>query len=272
MLDRIEAYYDAVPRGAAAAEDHGPLTLFVNRRPGWHYYARPRLGDPGPVRANDVEAVRRRQRVLGVPESFEWVAEVTPSLRPAAERAGLKVSEHPLMVLDARAFPAEAPRLPAGTRVRIVDPEDPDLATLRALADVGFGSPGTAVGPAGREALAAAVGHVDAAGVAALSERLRTGLTVMAAAGDREGPLAAGSHQPIGAVTEVVGVATLPAARRRGLAAAVTHALVADALGRGCEVVFLSAGDDAVARIYARLGFRRAATALIAEPPAPATV
>jgi ribosomal protein S18 acetylase RimI-like enzyme len=225
------------------------------------------------VRADDVEAVRRRQRVLGVPESFEWVAEVTPSLRPAAERAGLEVHEHPLMVLDAAAFAAAAaPLLPAGVRVRIVDPEEPDLATLRALADVGFGSPGTAIGGAGREALAAAAGHLDAAGVAALRERLRTGATVMAAAGDREGPLAVGSHQPIGDVTEVVGVATLPAARRRGLAAAVTHALVADALRRGCEVVFLSAGDDAVARIYGRLGFRRAATALIAEPPAPATV
>jgi hypothetical protein len=31
--------------------------------------------------------------------------------------------------------------------------------------------------------------------------------------------------------------------------------------------VFLSAGDDDIARIYARLGFRRFATALIAEPP-----
>lgn len=32
------------------------------------------------------------------------------------------------------------------------------------------------------------------------------------------------------------------------------------------ELVFLSAGDDDVARVYARLGFRRIGTALIAEP------
>ena len=100
----------------------------------------------------------------------------------------------------------------------------------------------------------------------ALRRRLRSGLTVMAAASDREGPLSVGSHQPVGEVSEIVGVATLPAARRRGLASAVTHALVADALRRGCEVVFLSADDDAVARIYGRLGFRHAGTALIAEP------
>jgi predicted GNAT family acetyltransferase len=73
-------------------------------------------------------------------------------------------------------------------------------------------------------------------------------------------------HVPVGRVSEIAGVGTLPAARRRGLALAVTAALVADAGTRGVETVFLSAGDDDVARIYARLGFRRVATALIAEP------
>lgn len=67
-------------------------------------------------------------------------------------------------------------------------------------------------------------------------------------------------------MSEIVGVGTLPAARRRGLASSVTAALVADARERGVDTVFLSAGDDDVARMYARLGFRRVATALIAEP------
>ncbi|MEV4195225.1 GNAT family N-acetyltransferase, partial [Streptomyces toxytricini] len=51
-----------------------------------------------------------------------------------------------------------------------------------------------------------------------------------------------------------------------GLALGVTGALVADALARGARTVFLSAGDEAVARVYARAGFRTVATALIAEP------
>jgi predicted GNAT family acetyltransferase len=34
------------------------------------------------------------------------------------------------------------------------------------------------------------------------------------------------------------------------------------------ETVFLSASDDAVARVYARIGFREIGTAMIAEPPA----
>ncbi|GAA2346313.1 hypothetical protein Scani_37560 [Streptomyces caniferus] len=46
----------------------------------------------------------------------------------------------------------------------------------------------------------------------------------------------------------------------------MTAALVADARSRGVETVLLSAGDEDVARLYARLGFRSVATALIAEP------
>ena len=70
-------------------------------------------------------------------------------------------------------------------------------------------------------------------------------------------------HQPVDDVTEVVGVATLPAVRRQGLGGAVTGALVEDALARGVETVFLSAGSEDIARVYARLGFRRVATACI---------
>ncbi|WP_443050588.1 hypothetical protein [Streptomyces sp. H27-D2] len=40
---------------------------------------------------------------------------------------------------------------------------------------------------------------------------------------------------------------------------------MADARSRGVRTLFLSAGDDDVARIYAGLGFRRIATALVAE-------
>ncbi|MFJ9469131.1 GNAT family N-acetyltransferase [Streptomyces caniferus] len=59
---------------------------------------------------------------------------------------------------------------------------------------------------------------------------------------------------------------TLSAARRRGRGLAVTAALVADVRSRGVETVFLSAGDEDVARLSAWLGFRSVATALIAEP------
>lgn len=130
--------------------------------------------------------------------------------------------------------------------------------------------PGTAVGGTGRPELLAAATAAPPAAIAEARDRIAADLLVMAAAYDGEGPLAVGSHQPVGAVTEIAGVGTLPAARRRGLAAAVTSELVRDALAQGVEVVFLSAQDEAVARLYRRLGFHPLATALIAEPPAPA--
>ncbi|MGW0611384.1 GNAT family N-acetyltransferase [Streptomyces sp. NPDC002788] len=96
--------------------------------------------------------------------------------------------------------------------------------------------------------------------------RIRAGLTVVAAAVEHGSVLSAGQHQPLAGISEIVGVGTLPTARRRGLALAVTAALVVDARSRGAETVFLSAGDDDIAQIYARLGFRKIGTALIAEP------
>lgn len=266
-LERIEDYYDTVPRAASRAEEHGPLTLFVNRGAGFPYYARPRRGWRGPVAAGHVRAVRERQRALGVPEAFEWVADMTPGLASAARAAGLYVHEHPLLALDRGAW-APAPA-PPGTEVRLVSAGADDLAALHAVASLAFGEAGTAVGATGPAEVPAAAAAVSDARVADIRERLRAGRTVLAAAYERGGPLAVGSHQPVRGVTEIAGVGTLPAARRRGLAAAVTSALVGDALDRGIDVVFLSAADEDVARVYRRLGFRPIATAMIAEPPVP---
>jgi ribosomal protein S18 acetylase RimI-like enzyme len=268
LLDRIELYYDAVPRSVCRVEDHGSLTLFVNRRRGWPYYARPRRNRTRPVTAGNVLRVRARQRALGLPEAFEWVAEVTPTLRAAAVEAGLHVHEHPLLALDRDAWRPAPP--PLGVVVRLAEPEAPDLALLRSLATLAFGEPGTAVGVVGQPELLAAAASVPEASVVDTRERLGAGLTVIAAAHDAQGPLSVGSHQPVGGVTEIAGVGTLPAARRRGLAAAVTSELVRDAIARDLEVIFLAAADEQVARMYRRLGFTRVATALIAEPPPPA--
>ena len=77
-----------------------------------------------------------------------------------------------------------------------------------------------------------------------------------------------GSYQPCDGVAEITGVATLPGYRRRGLAAAVTSALVRDARREGVRTIFLSADDDVVACVYARIGFRIVGTAGEATAPA----
>jgi GNAT superfamily N-acetyltransferase len=260
-LARLERYYDTVPRADARTEVVGPFTLFVGTGL-WPYYARPQLGLDRTVTANDVTLVRERQRELGVPEALEWVVPTTPSLADAARAVGLAVTIVPLLVLTQahQAVP------PPGIRVRRVEADDPDLTRIRAVAPVAFAHGGTAPGPAGeaerdRHALA------DPDGTSRLRDRLREGLTVLVVADDETGPVATGAHQPAGEVTELVGIATLPAARRRGIGAAVTAALVDDAIERGLTTIFLSAASDEVARIYERTGFERIGQAGLAEAP-----
>lgn len=260
-LALLERYYDAAPRASARAEDFGPLTLFVREGAGWPFYARPTLGHAGPVSVADVDKVRARQRELGIPEAFEWVDEVSPGLRAAVESSGLAVHAHPLMVL---APDAPAPR--PHPLVRVLDADDPLLHAALVVPHLAFAAPGTAVGAAGPAELAAEVTARAGDGRAPqVAERIRVGATAVAAAVLDGLPLCSGMHNPVGPVTEIVGVGTVPAARRRGLGEAVTSALVTDARARGASTVFLSAGDDAVARIYGRLGFVRVGTALIAE-------
>jgi ribosomal protein S18 acetylase RimI-like enzyme len=259
----LERYYDAAPRSSAQTEDVGPFRLFISTGM-WPYYARPRLGLDRNIVASDVTAVRERQRALGVPEALEWVLETTPSLSAAARDAGLVVRELPLLVHDGSPA-AQAPD-PTDVTIRRVRPEEFDLARIMAVASVAFGAEGTAVGAAGaadRDARAAA----DPIVPPRFRDRLRDGRTVLYVVEDDEGPVASGAHQPVDAVTEIVGVATLPTARRRGLGAAITRALLDDARAAGLGTIFLSAAGDDVARIYERLGFVRIGHAGLASPP-----
>jgi GNAT superfamily N-acetyltransferase len=264
LLERVEAFYDAVPRDRAGVEEYGGLVLFVpNGRTGV-FYGRP--GPDGrPVTGADIAALRARQRELGLPEALEWVHDLNPDLIGLAEPAGLAVLRAPLMVLDPDALPA------ADGGVRLLAPGDAtlaeDLAACDAVAAVGFSAPGTGGGEPGPVERDAAQVRLSAERLGAETARLAAGASARAVAETNgHGIAACGQYQRVGDVVEIVGVATLPAARRRGLASAVTAALARRALDDGAAVVFLSAAEEAVARIYGRLGFRQIATACIAEP------
>jgi ribosomal protein S18 acetylase RimI-like enzyme len=265
-IERIDAFCDAAPRQWANAESTGSLVLFIPVGPSWPYYARPRRDRSSGelISVADVRAARARQRELLIPESFEWIEQVAPDMAAAATGAGLEVRRHPLMLLGTLVPP---PALPPRISVRILSPDDPEVILAWAVPGVAFGHPGTAIGEAGvteRDKIAADH-HVST--IALLREKLESGVSVLAAAFGPNGPLAAGSYQLSGGVAEITGLGVLPASRRRGLGAAVTAALAADAIARGGQVVFLSATDDTVARVYERLGFRRIGTAMIAAPP-----
>lgn len=263
IIERIDAFCDAVPRQRARAELIGSLVLFVPIGPGWPYYARPRVDQRLAVAAADVRSVRARQRELLIPESFEWIEQTTPAMAAAAAGAGLQVHAHPLLVLGEIEAP---PQVPPRVSIRVVEPGDPELDLVWAVPGVAFGYPGTDIGAAGvmeRDKIAA---DHDGGTIEMLRDRLRSGVSVLATASGPNGPLAAGSYQIADGVAEITGIGVLPASRRRGLGAAVTHALAADAWARGARTVFLSATDSTVARVYTRLGFREIGTAMIAEP------
>lgn len=279
---RLERFYDAVPRPDARAENIGGLVLFVREATGFPYYARPRPGAATPSAA-DVTAARARQRELGLPEAFEWVHETNPEMLEIARSAGLDVLLAPLMVLEQAAL---LPDLPVtGATIRILDPAADgyaaDLAASRAVAQLGFGSPasadpatvaagGLAIEPAGpRERDAVPPPTPESVENARL--RAIEGRAVAAVADSAvDGIVGSGMYQRAGDVAEVAGVATLPSARRRGYASQLTATLARHALQHGTHLVFLSAGDDDVARLYSRVGFRRIGTACIGEPAAAA--
>ena len=257
LLTRLEVYYDSVPRGSATAEDIGPFTLFVATS-GQPFYARPRLGADVGVTGAAVQQVLGRQRELAVPLAIEWVAENAPTLEPVVADAGLEIEHCPLLVL--RGEPQGGPG-----SARMLGPDDvADLAPVQAAIGVAFRVGGTAVGPQGladRAAILKAETVDDALRTDLVAGQLRVAAAYAALA---DGPVGGGRHNPVGNTSEITGVGVLPAYRGQGLGAALSYVLARDALDRGATTVFCSAESDDVARIYARVGFRRVATACMA--------
>jgi ribosomal protein S18 acetylase RimI-like enzyme len=263
LLERIERYYDAVPRRFARVEECGPFTIFLGDPGGWTYYARPALGRSGHLTSADVAAALDRQAAAGLPPVLEWVHETAPSLLDAAQRIrSLEVEELPLLALDGD-LTVTTPQLPHRTSVRLLGARDEDaLSSATAVSTVAFDTEGTARGPQGPAERDAARKDASRRVLSLVAE---VAVRIAVAEHEVDGVLATGRTLPLGGVTEVMGVATLPSARRQGLGAAVTARLVADAGSLGLRTVFLTASSPDVAHIYAGIGFERIGTAYSAR-------
>jgi predicted N-acetyltransferase YhbS len=259
LLECIERYFAAAPLPDARIHRVGALDVPIGD-PAWPYPARPRAGD-GPVPVEDVRAAVALQEESGLPAALEWVPECAPRTAAAARSAGLVVEELPLLVA---VDPVEL-LLPAGVRLYVVGADDPELPRYQLVAATAFAHPGGA-SDAGKVPLDTS--DEARARTEVLRERIASGRTVMMVAVENGEPVAVGSHQPVDVdgreVSEVVGVATLPRLRGRGLGAGVASALVAHAT-ETAEMVFLAPGDDDVARVYERVGFARLATSAVAD-------
>jgi GNAT superfamily N-acetyltransferase len=274
LLDRIERYFTVAPRADAQVHTVGPLEVPIGS-PEWPHPARPVPGREADVTVEHVRAAVELQERSGLPASLEWLGERCRGLAGVARSAGLSVDDLPLLVAD---MPVEV-LLPPGVRLYLVGADDPRLGLYQRLAELAFATPGPAVTePAATDPTRAGVpdvavgdrGPAEVPATEVLRERVASGRTVMMVAVEDGQPVAVGSHQPVevdGAeISEVVGVATLPRFRGRGLGAGLTSALVEHAR-QTADLVFLSAGDDDVARVYERAGFARVGTTCVAERP-----
>lgn len=263
MTSDLDAYFDAAPRWDADAIEAGAFTLFVGRA-AFGYYARPAVRHRGPIGPDDLAALEKVCAERDVPLEIEWVAETHPELAEIAATYGLETRSHALMV--ASAGDVETVKI-EGVTIRIADPEEAAIKTGRAVADVSFIFGGTGVGANGPTQRDERTSQQSPELIAHLRERGRQGRTITAVAEDAGGVLATGSYQPTDGRAEILAVATLPSARRRGIAGALTGLLARHALDNGVHTVLLSAQDDDVARVYKRIGFRRVGATGAAENP-----
>jgi GNAT superfamily N-acetyltransferase len=271
LLDRIERYFSLAPLADARVHAVGALRVPIGS-PEWPYPARPEPGREAEVTVADVRAAVALQEQAGLPVELEWLGDRCRGLAGVARAAGLTVDELPVLVAD---DPVEV-LLPAEVRLYLVGADDPRLGLYQRLAELAFASPGLlAAVPAGAgrgtpDVALGDPGPAELPPTEALRERVASGRTVMMVAVDDGQPVAIGSHQPVEVdgteISEVVGVATLPRFRGRGLGAGLTSALVEHAR-QTADLVFLSAGDDDVARVYERAGFARVGTSCLAERP-----
>jgi ribosomal protein S18 acetylase RimI-like enzyme len=214
----------------------GPFTAFFDRGDPMRYlnYAIPEEG-AAPT-AEEATALTRpfaeRERL----PRLEYVESEAPELATSLEAAGY-AREATLDLMTCTPATLRRPALPAGAALeQVTDPER--VRVLRRTQRVAFGQPadGATSGLGESVGLLVTVGGEPAAG----------GLFTA----------------PQDGLTELAGIGTLPAFRRRGIAAALTAALAAEAFARGVEIAFLTPGDDDTRRVYERAGLEATTTIL----------
>ncbi len=240
LLAQIDDYLNAAPAEACDVERVGPFRLFFRRDSDMPEisYARPVRGEREGT-LEEIAAMRAAFVARGRRPRWEYLEELNPELAEKLVNAGFPVpTPRPLQVVTPESFHPECSSIAEVRPITLVEAQPVDAVLAAAYG----GNPAEATG-------------------AMLRGMLERGACVIAAFVDGK-PVASGGHSPVGQTTEVAGIGTAPEWRRKGLAGAITTALVADAFARGCTCVFLSAADESVARVYGRLGFERVGTAL----------
>lgn len=172
--------------------------------------------------------------------SLEFHADLWPSLPRALERDGYHLhARMPLMVCTPDAF---RPFVAPGVSVRLLDAtaSPGEVASFATIREEEFDPAPPAATPDEMERFRAAVDLGDRYALATL-EGQAAGTGVIGALAD---------------IVELVGIVTVPALRRRGVAATVTSFLTQRHFDAGGELIFLSAEDAGAQAVYERVGYQ----------------
>jgi predicted GNAT family acetyltransferase len=243
LLERLHANLLAVASSTKQVQRIGPFTAFLDPlRP--IKYLSWALPDPHTA-AQDLAAalpdVVEHYRAHDRNARTEHFEDVCPALAGVVEAAGWTLSERVAVMVCTQ----QTLVMPPPVDGLVVEPVGPDAPedTIRAYIETqveAFGDKEESPSP-----------EV----IARWRERAARENTY---AGFVDGRLVgtAAALQPAEGATEVVGVTTLHAYRRRGIGATLTATAVAASFAEGTELAWLSAADEAAGRIYTRAGFR----------------
>ena len=248
LLERLQRSLGEVAGAERETVRVAPFTAYVDRERPLKYFSFA-LPDPGTAELPPelTEVFAERDRTARV-EHFE---ELNPHLREALEAAGWSLSERaPVMACTPEAL--VVPPAPDGLVLERVGPDaaEPLVRALLAAQKTAFEDP-HGVGEADVTKLRAWAAEAPVFAGLIDGEVVGAGLASKIARG----------------VAEVAGVATLPAFRRRGIAAAITAAAAAAAFEAGAELAWLTAADEDAARLYGRAGFALTGTMWAYDAP-----
>lgn len=255
--DRLQAYLRASAGRTHETSLLFPFALFFHRTDPLPFFSHAAPIDPSPSRKlrGALAAVRAAFARAGRRARFEYLEAFAPNLAPALEAAGFVPEARQTVMACSCDATGAVSQVPGVVIERLSPSSSIDRARefLRTQR-LGF-NPEDLHAVSDREA------------VAFLGELFEQAAFLARLDGEPAG--AAMTTPCIDALAELVGLATLPPFRRRGIGTALAAAATAAAVGRA-EGVVLSAEDEGAERLYARLGFRPVGALLSFADPAQA--
>ena len=237
VAERVQASIRAVNAAERETVVVGPFALYRSRASD-HPYLNYAVPAEGATEWEAIDELREAFVARGLQPRLEFVAERSPGLEEALAAHDFALQARIPVMTCPEEHLREVPAPPGVVIARVFG--GADVRPLLEVQAAAFGD-----GPPTDQAVRAYRGR----GVLARAEGV---------------PAGAASHTAVAeGVSEIGGVGVLERFRRRGIAAALTAAVAAEAFAEGAELCFLTPGDEGAERVYGRAGFARAGTTMV---------